>query len=103
MGKTEMLADFLRAQARRQLDRVEYRDDGRNARCALALLDAALYATELEEDDALIVELTEAGCFGPAQFDPGEEATRAVRAWEGGEPRDLLRFVVMISKVQLMS
>ncbi|SDG33348.1 hypothetical protein SAMN05421505_103227 [Sinosporangium album] len=104
MGKTEILADYLRGQARRQLDRVEHRDDGSNARSALALLDAAIYAKGLDDDDPLIVELVEAGCFGRdglGGFDPGEEATKAVRAWRGGEPGDLLKFVSMVSRVQM--
>ncbi|MFG1699031.1 hypothetical protein [Nonomuraea sp. NPDC049309] len=93
MSRSESLAAYLRAQARRRLDRVESRDEGRNARCALALLDAAAYAATLPDDDPLIVMLDQAGCFGPLgceEFDPGEAGTKVIRHWEGGEPHDLL-------------
>ncbi|SEM50883.1 hypothetical protein [Nonomuraea pusilla] len=92
MSRSESLAVFLRAQARRCLDRVETRDDGRNARRALALLDAAAYAGSLPDDDPLIRMLDEAGCYrgaGSEEFDPGEDAVRLIRSWEG-EPHDLL-------------
>ncbi|QYC43807.1 hypothetical protein Nocox_31130 [Nonomuraea coxensis DSM 45129] len=93
MSRSESLAAYLRAQARRSLDRVEANDGGRNARCALALLDCAVYAAGLPEDDPLLLRLEEAGCFGPGggeEFDPGEAGTKLVRRWEGGEPRELL-------------
>ena len=93
MSRSESLAAYLRTQARRRLDRVESRDEGRNARCALALLDAAAYAATLSDDDPLIVMLDQAGCFGPLgceEFDPGEAGTKVIRHWEGGEPHDLL-------------
>ncbi len=44
MSRSESLAAYLRAQARRCLDRVESDDGGRNARRALSLLDAAAHA-----------------------------------------------------------
>ncbi|MFI6321902.1 hypothetical protein ACIBG8_30510 [Nonomuraea sp. NPDC050556] len=93
MSRTESLADYLRAQARRRLDRVEPNDEGRNARCALALLDAAAYAGSLPEDDPLVLMLERAGCFGPLgdePFDPGETGLSLIRAWQGGEPHELL-------------
>jgi hypothetical protein len=72
---------------------VESNDGGRNARTALALLDAALYADGLSDDDAIVRMLEEAGCFGPHgcdDFDPGEQGARLIRFWEGGEPYELL-------------
>ncbi|MFE3454672.1 hypothetical protein ACFXJ8_37695 [Nonomuraea sp. NPDC059194] len=93
MSRTESLAAYLRAQGRRRLDRVEVSDDGRNARCALALLDAAAYVESLADDDPLVEALEQAGCFGPLGFDefsPGEQGARCVRDWAGGEPRELL-------------
>ncbi|MBB6349498.1 hypothetical protein ACWGH8_24215 [Nonomuraea muscovyensis] len=93
MSRSESLAAYLRAQARRRLDRVESNDGGRNARTALALLDAALYADGLTDDDALIRMLEEAGCFGPQGgdgFDPGPEGARLIRDWQGAEPYELL-------------
>lgn len=93
MSRTESLADYLRVQARRRLDRVEPNDDGRNARCALALLDAAAYAGSLPDDDPLVLMLERAGCFGPLgydDFDPGEAGVRLIRDWQGGEPHELL-------------
>lgn len=93
MSRTESLGAYLRAQGRRRLDRVEVSDDGRNARCALALLDAAAYAESLPEDDPIVEMLEQAGCFGPLGFDefsPGEEAARFIREWVGSEPHELL-------------
>lgn len=93
MSRSESLAAYLRAQARRCLDRVESDDGGRNARRALALLDAAAYAGGLPDDDPLILQLDQAGCFGPLgceAFDPGEAGTRHIRSWEGLEPSELL-------------
>ncbi|WP_219461170.1 hypothetical protein [Nonomuraea rhizosphaerae] len=93
MSRSESLAAYLRAHARRRLDRVETRDDGRNARVALALLDAAAYASRLPDDDPLIALLDQAGCYGPLGcdgFDAGEQGNRLVRSWEGGEPHELL-------------
>ncbi|NUW30698.1 hypothetical protein HTZ77_04570 [Nonomuraea sp. SMC257] len=93
MSRSESLAAYFRAQARRRLDRVESNDAGRNARSALALLDAAAYAAALPDDDPLIERLAKAGCFGAPGgdgFDPGPEGTRLVRLWEGGEPRELI-------------
>ena len=87
------MAEYFRAQAWRRLDRVERRDDGRNARCALALLDAAAYAGSLDDEDPLIADLDEYGCFGPHgfdDFDPGERAAPVIRSWESGEPWQLL-------------
>ncbi|MFC4589373.1 hypothetical protein [Sphaerisporangium corydalis] len=89
---TDSLAGYLRARARWRLDRVQRRDDGWNARCALALLDAAAYAETLPGDDPLIVALGEAGCFGPegsGEFAPGE-AARLIDFWQAGEPWELL-------------
>ncbi len=93
MSRSESLAVYLRGQARRRLDRVESNDGGRNARGALALLDAAAYAGALPDDDPLILMLDQAGCYGPLgceDFDPGEAGTRLIRDWQGGEPQDLL-------------
>lgn len=87
------MAAYLRAEAWRRLDRVETLDRGRNARCALALLDAAAYAGSLADDDALIVGLAEAGCFGPhaaGPFEPGASGIEVIRSWESGEPWQLL-------------
>ncbi|MEV4107923.1 hypothetical protein [Nonomuraea sp. NPDC049695] len=93
MSRSESLAAYLRAQAWRRLDRVESKDEGRNARTALALLDTAAYAARLPDDDPLILMLDQAGCFGPLGcegFDPGEAGNRLVRHWQGGEPHELL-------------
>ncbi|MEU4574888.1 hypothetical protein ACBI99_08565 [Nonomuraea sp. ATR24] len=93
MSRSESLAAYFRAQARRRLDRVESNDGGRNARCALALLDAAAYAAALPDDDPLILMLDQAGCYGPLgceDFNPGPAGDRLVRGWQGGEPHELL-------------
>lgn len=93
MSRSESLAAYLRNQARRRLDRVESNDAGKNARCALALLDAASYAASLPNDDPLIIMLDRAGCYGPLgydDFDPGELGARLIRDWDDGEPHELL-------------
>ncbi|MFI6507917.1 hypothetical protein ACIBCT_09955 [Streptosporangium sp. NPDC050855] len=93
MSRTESLADYLRDQGRRKLDRVEARDGGRNARSALALLDAAVYTRSLQEDDPFVRLLAEAGCFGPdgdGDFSPTDRVAKVVRFWESGEPWQLL-------------
>ncbi|GAA3418060.1 hypothetical protein [Streptosporangium vulgare] len=93
MSRTESLADYLRDQGRRKLDRVEVRDGGRNARSALALLDAAVYTRSLKDDDPFVAVLAEAGCFGPegtGEFEPTDRVARVVRFWESGEPWQLL-------------
>jgi hypothetical protein len=76
--RSESLAAYLRAQAWRRLDRVESNDDGRNARCALALLDTAAYAASLPDDDPLILMLDQAGCFGPLGCDEPHELLLAL-------------------------
>ncbi|MEU9835545.1 hypothetical protein AB0D67_28765 [Streptosporangium sp. NPDC048047] len=93
MSRIESLADYLRAEGRRKLDRVEVRDGGRNARSALALLDAAVHTRSLGDDDPLVAVLVGAGCFGPSgheEFRPGEQVVRIVRSWESGDPQELL-------------
>ncbi len=93
MSRIMSLAGYLRAQGRRKLDRVEAHDGGRNARSALALLDAAAYTESLGDDDPLVEVLAEAGCFGPhgyGDFQPSEQVARLVRSWETGEPWQLL-------------
>lgn len=93
MSRTESLADYLRAQGRRKLDRVEVRDGGRNARSALALLDAAAYTRLLKDDDPFVTVLVEAGCFGAGgtgEFTPTDRVARVIRFWESGEPWQLL-------------
>jgi hypothetical protein len=95
--RVQSLATYLRAEAWRRIDRVEQRDQGRNARCALALLDAAVYVEGLRDDDPHIAMLDRRGCFGPFgadAFDPGPEGARLIRSWQGGEPRELLDALV---------
>lgn len=94
MPKSWMIADFLRPYAQWRIDRAEERDDGRNARAAIGLIDAAAYAMQLDDSDRLIIRLTIAGCFAFEGFNPGAEGERLVRRWHYddtcGAPRDLL-------------
>jgi hypothetical protein len=93
LSRSESLAVYLRGQARRRLDRVESNDGGRNAKGALALLDAAAYAGSLPDDDPVILMLDQAGCYGPLgceDFNPGDAGDRLIRTWQGGEPHELL-------------
>ena len=89
-----MIADYLRTRARWRLDRADETDQGRNARSAVGLIDAAAYAEDLDESDRAIVRLTVAGCFVHGRFHPGVEGDQIIRFWhydavEGG-PAELL-------------
>jgi hypothetical protein len=101
VGTTDSLAGHLRARARWRLDRVQRRDGGWNARCALALLDAAAYVEELPGDDPLILALEEAGCFGPygfGDFEPGEAVAKLIDSWHAGEPWELLTAIPAVAR-----
>ncbi|MDH2428252.1 hypothetical protein [Sphaerisporangium sp. TRM90804] len=98
---TESLSGYLRARARWRLDRVQHKDAGWNARCALALLDAAAYVEVLPEDDPLVLALEEAGCFGAhggGEFEPGEAVARFIDFWHEGEPWELLTALPPVSR-----
>jgi hypothetical protein len=98
---TDSLAGYLRGRARWRLDRVQRNDGGWNARCALALLDAASYAQSLPEDDPLILALEEAGCFGPngfGDFEPVEPVARLIDFWSEGEPWELLTAIPPVAR-----
>ncbi|MFC4913497.1 hypothetical protein [Actinomadura gamaensis] len=94
MPKSWMIADYLRPYAQWRIDRAEERDDGRNARAAIGLIDAAAYAMQLDDSDRVIVRLAIAGCFAFERFNPGTEGERLIRRWHyddtTGAPRDLL-------------
>ncbi|MCP2335642.1 hypothetical protein [Actinomadura rupiterrae] len=94
MPKSWMIADFLRPYAQWRIDRAEERDDGRNARAAIGLIDAAAYAMQLDDSDRVIVRLAIAGCFAFERFNPGVEGERLIRRWHyddtEGTPGDLL-------------
>lgn len=94
MGRAESMSAYLRGRARWRLDRVDPEDDGMNARCALALLDAAAYVAALEEDDPALVALARAGAFGldgRGDFGPvGETSRRLIDSWTAGDPAQLL-------------
>ncbi|WP_051712330.1 hypothetical protein [Spirillospora albida] len=95
--KNRMVADYLRPYAQWRINRADPRDDGRNARAAIALIDAAAYALLLEEDERVIVRMAIAGCFASGRFDPGPEGERLVRFWHydevDGSAADLLEAV----------
>jgi hypothetical protein len=79
--KTQLIAEYLRAHARWRIDRVDEGDCGRNARAAIALIDAADYVTTLGEYAKVVVRLAVAGCFSGGRFDPGGEGERVIRGW----------------------
>ena len=81
MRKSRMIAECLRRHAWWRLDRADARDDGRNARSAVALLDAAAYAADLPDDAAVIARLAAAGCFSGDEFRLNDVAERIVRFW----------------------
>ncbi|HEX2314132.1 MAG TPA: hypothetical protein VHJ17_10375 [Thermomonospora sp.] len=82
MPRTQMIADWLRAWARWRIDLVEEGDCGRNARVAIALIDAAEYVTTLEEHAQVVIRLAVAGCFADGRFDPGPRAERILWEWD---------------------
>ncbi|WP_067458679.1 hypothetical protein [Actinomadura macra] len=89
MLKTWMIAEYLRPYAQWRINRADERDDGRNARAAIGLIDAAVYVTQLDDDDRVIARMAVAGCFTLGHFDPGAEGETLVRHWhydraEGG-------------------
>ncbi|GAA1541084.1 hypothetical protein GCM10009678_24480 [Actinomadura kijaniata] len=94
MPKTWMIAEYLRPVAQWRIDRAEPRDEGRNARAAIGLLDAAAYLAALDDGDPAVARLAVAGCFTVDGFDPGPEGEAIVRDWHyesvAGGPADLL-------------
>lgn len=93
-----MVADCLRSFARWRLDRADEADGGRNARCALALIDAALYARHLDDGDRLVLRLDAAGCFVHGRYCPGVEGERMIRFWHYNE-RSTAGPVELLSKL----
>lgn len=95
MRKTSMIAECLRRHAWWRLNRADEHDEGRNARTAVALLDAAAYAADLPEDSPVVARLSLAGCFSDGEFRLHRFAERLVRSWNydeiDGGPADLLR------------
>lgn len=88
------LADYLRDQARFRSDRGNEHDDDRNTRSGLALIDAADYAAQLDDDDPRLVRMAGARVFIDDVPNFGEEALNVVRLWHfhqpSGSPRQLL-------------
>jgi hypothetical protein len=95
MQKSWMVADYLRSYARWRLDRADENDGGRNARSALALIDAAVYTRNLDDNDPSVLRLNAAGCFLHSRFCPGTEGERMIKFWHyykrvAGGPEELL-------------
>ncbi|RAY10866.1 hypothetical protein DPM19_33440 [Actinomadura craniellae] len=97
MPKTLMIADFLRSAARRRIDLVEDDEEGRNARCAVALINAAGYVQEISDTDRVVTRMAAAGCFEEERFRPTPTGERLITGWHytgpGGDPADLLAAV----------
>jgi hypothetical protein len=88
-----MMAEYLRSCARWRLDRADALDGGANARSALGLIDAAVYAESMDDSERAVVRMVVAGCFALGRFNPGTEGEWIIRRWhyedgEGG-PLDL--------------
>jgi hypothetical protein len=100
--KTSMIAECLRRHAWWRLNRADEHDEGRNARTAVALLDAAAYAAELPEDSSIVARLSLAGCFSDGEFRLHRSAERLVRFWHydeiDGGPADLLRAIADMAR-----
>lgn len=97
MRKTSMIAECLRRHAWWRLDRADEHDGGRNARSAIALLDAAACAARLPDDSSIVALLCMAGCFSDGEFRLHRPAERLVRSWHydevDGSPLDLLHAI----------
>jgi hypothetical protein len=100
--KTSMIAECLRRYAWWRLNRADERDEGRNARSAIALLNAAAYAAELPDDAPVVTRLSESGGFSSKEFRLPEAAERIVRFWHyeepGGSPEDLLEAIAAMAQ-----
>lgn len=95
MQKSWMVADYLRSYARWRLNRADENDGGRNARSALALIDAAAYTRNLDDSDPSVLRLNAAGCFLHGRFCPGVEGEQMIKFWHyhkrvAGGPEELL-------------
>ena len=101
MRKTFMIAECLRRYAWWRLNRADERDEGRNARSAIALLNAAAYVADLPEDASVITRLSECGGFSDEEFRLPEAAERIVRFWHyeefAGGPEDLLEAIAAMA------
>ncbi|MEU5882153.1 hypothetical protein [Spirillospora sp. NPDC047279] len=97
MPKTWMIADYLRPYAQWRINRADTRDDGRNARAAIGLIDAASYCMQIDDGERVVVRMAIAGCFAFGRFNPGAEGERLIRFWHyedaSGGPAELLEAV----------
>ncbi len=102
MRKTSMIAECLRRYAWWRLNRADDRDEGRNARSAIALLNAAAYAADLPEDAPVLARLSAGGNFSDEEFRLPEAAERIVRFWHyeapGGKPEELLEAIAAMAQ-----
>jgi hypothetical protein len=100
--KTFMIAECLRRYAWWRLNRSDDHDEGRNARCAVALLGAAAYAAELPDDAPVLGRLRSAGALTEEEFRLPPSAERIVRFWHyeepGGAPADLLEAIAAMAE-----
>lgn len=102
MRKSFMIAECLRRYAWWRINRSDEHDQGRNARSAVALLNAAAYAAELPEDAPVIARLSMAGSLSDEEFRLPVPAERIVRFWHyeepGGTPDDLLDAIAAMAE-----
>jgi hypothetical protein len=100
--KTFMIAECLRRYAWWRLNRSDEHDEGRNARSAIALLNAAAYAADLPEDAPVVNRLCAAGSLTGDEFRLPVPAERIVRFWHyeepGGNPDDLLEAIAAMAE-----
>lgn len=102
MRKTYQIAECLRRYAWWRLNRADERDEGRHARSAVALLNAAAYAAELPDDASVVARLSANGAFVGNEFHLPEPAERIVRFWHfeepGGNPEELLEAIAAMAE-----
>lgn len=102
MRKSFMIAECLRRYAWWRLNRSDEHDEGRNARSAIALLNAAAYAAELPEDAPVITRLVKVGSLTGDEFHLPASAERIVRFWHyedtGGSADELLEAIAAMAE-----
>ncbi|MQA94445.1 MAG: hypothetical protein GEV11_07240 [Streptosporangiales bacterium] len=100
MEKTEVLAAWLREQARWRMALAARSSDDTDARSAVALLDAAAYVADLPPDDPEVCRLIDAGCLIGTMTRFGDNAVRLIRNWSHrtAGPREILRALATVAE-----
>src|SRR3954447_22776824 len=97
-----MIAECLRRYAWWRLNRSDEHDEGRNARSAIALLNAAAYVADLPEDAPVVMRLCQAGSLTGEEVHLPASTDRIVRFWHyeepSGSPDELLEAIAAMAQ-----